>query len=441
MSPIVYRLSALLVTILKGVPLGTNLGLYHLLFTLLTGRLLSSRGALFPALTAFGLEPEAVRRAEAALCYGRFQIQDLVDNCNQAVLAEGHFYPHAYGGVRPVPVDLTGFFRPQLQAWVGKHYHSQADKALSAISVGIIGAVGTLGTQRLALPRALLLPEPGDNNSEQALKKRTLAHAKHLLEAGEVGRFDSGFEIEALLESQVDEFIVRAASNFTARRNFLPAYKGVGCRPKYAEIVRPLARTYRDNEIAATPCDATVRWKVGKRWIKAYVWDELVPEGHKPGGRSLRCVVVVDPKYKRPLVLVTTLRVSGYHLWCLYFDRWPIEPVPLSAKPMLGAQRAFVFGQDSRVRLPALAVLAGSVLSYVAATRPVLATGFWDRCARPTCGRLRRVLSDLHFRDLPAPEGPVRKKASVTEHLPKGVTAHRRSKGEVARPKPLQKAA
>jgi hypothetical protein len=55
-----------------------------------------------------------------------------------------------------------------------------------------------------------------------------------------------------------------------------------------------------------------------------------------------------------------------------------------------------------------------------------VATGFWDRQARPTCGRLRRVLSRLHFSELPLPAGQLRKNQSVTAHLPKGVRAHRR---------------
>jgi tetratricopeptide (TPR) repeat protein len=43
-------------------------------------------------------------------------------------------------------------------------------------------------------------------------------------------------------------------------------------------------------------------------------------------------------------------------------------------------------------RLPELTLLAGSVLSFLAATCPVSPTGFWDRAPRPTAGRLRRVL-------------------------------------------------
>src|SRR5215467_4414012 len=136
MSSIVYRIQSLLEKILVHVPVGTNLGLYHLFLTLLSGRLLNSRGALFPALADFGLEPAAVRRAEAALCYGQFSVDTLVDNWNKAVREEGNFTPHRFEGIEPVACDLIGYFRPQLQASVGKHYHSPSEKALPAISVG-----------------------------------------------------------------------------------------------------------------------------------------------------------------------------------------------------------------------------------------------------------------------------------------------------------------
>ena len=87
-----------------------------------------------------------------------------------------------------------------------------------------------------------------------------------------------------------------------------------------------------------------------------------------------------------------------------------------------------MFGETSRERLPQLALLAGNLLSYVAATSSAEASGFWDRCARPTCGRLRRVLSRLHFSELPDLDGQLRKKNSVTGHLPTGVKGHRRTK-------------
>jgi hypothetical protein len=190
-----------------------------------------------------------------------------------------------------------------------------------------------------------------------------------------------------------------------------------------------LSRTHKGKIITATPPDATAQWVAGKRIIQAQVWDNLVLSTSKPGGPAFRCVVIHDPRYQEPLVLVTTLPVSASALWCLYRDRWPIEQLPLAAKQMLGAHRAFVFGGESRHRLPELALLAGNVLAYVAATAAAVATGFWDRRCRPTCGRLRRVLLRVNFGEIPVPEGALRKKASVTVHLPKGVQGHRRQKG------------
>lgn len=98
---------------------------------------------------------------------------------------------------------------------------------------------------------------------------------------------------------------------------------------------------------------------------------------------------------------------------------------------MIGLHRQFVFAKESRYRLPELGLLAGSILSYAAATIPVCATGFWDRRARPTCGRLRRLLSRVHFSDLPDLGEQVRKKKSVTTHLPKGILGHRRQKAPI----------
>jgi len=60
----------------------------------------------------------------------------------------------------------------------------------------------------------------------------------------------------------------------------------------------------------------------------------------------------------------------------LYRDRWAVEQLPLAAKQMLGAARAFVHAPKTCQRLPELALLAGAILSYGAATSPAIPTGF-----------------------------------------------------------------
>jgi len=77
MSTIVSRISVLLGVILAEVPVGTNLGLLWLLWALISGRFLRSRGTVFPALADGGLPADAVRRSRAALAYGCWVIQPL----------------------------------------------------------------------------------------------------------------------------------------------------------------------------------------------------------------------------------------------------------------------------------------------------------------------------------------------------------------------------
>ena len=299
--------------------------------------------------------------------------------------------------------------------------------------LAVVAAVGSVGKVRVPLLRLLLRAAPGDR-SEVELQRRALTQAGAALQPDEVLIVDAGFGVAALLVGGVPRFVARVARNFTARRNVLPAYTGRGRCPVYGERGRPLPRTYKGRTMAASPPDATAQWVRAGRTIQAQLWDDLVLSTAKPGAPAFRCAVIHDPRSQAPLVLVTNLPVSAYALRCLYRDRWPIEQLPLAANQMVGAHRAFVFGDESRYRLPELALLAGNILAYVAATAAAVPTGFWDRCCHPTCGRLRRVWLRVDFSDIPIPAGPLRKKVSVTAHVPKGVQGHRRQKGMITLP-------
>jgi len=55
MQEAVYRVLTLVSALVVDVPIGTNLGLLHLFWMVLCGKLLLSRGAIFPGLSAVGL--------------------------------------------------------------------------------------------------------------------------------------------------------------------------------------------------------------------------------------------------------------------------------------------------------------------------------------------------------------------------------------------------
>jgi hypothetical protein len=451
MSSPVYRIHEMLSPLLEGVRVGTNRNLFLLLWTLISGRFLASRGGVFPALADFGLSDDVVRRAEATLNTGCWEIGPLIGNFERQVEEEGVFEAHSYGGYTPVAGDFTGFYRPCLKDCPTKHYCAEANKARPAIRLGLLARVGSVGTQRWAQPMAWVRAEEGDP-SEPAHRKRLLEEAKARLADKEVLVLDGGFPLAQILEVGIQRSVSRLPTNFTARRPDPPAYQGHGPYPKRREVVRPLPRRYKRrkavgyHEIAATPPDRTETWTetVGGKEIRlrAEFWDDLVLRETKEAEPvRFRVVAIYDPRFAEPLLLATRLDLSGADLRALYLDRWPIEGLPLAAKVILGTGRQFVFGKESRQRLPELALLAGAVLSYLAATEPVCATGFWDRKPKPTAGRLRRVLSRVHYANLGEIPAELRKKDSPTAHLPKGVAAHRRRKPSESVPKALPLAA
>jgi hypothetical protein len=78
MPAAVYRVLGLLCALVESLPIGTNLGMVHLCWMLVSGQLLGSRGAIMPGLQALGLADPAIRRAWVALGQGSWTSQRLL---------------------------------------------------------------------------------------------------------------------------------------------------------------------------------------------------------------------------------------------------------------------------------------------------------------------------------------------------------------------------
>jgi len=150
--------------------------------------------------------------------------------------------------------------------------------------------------------------------------------------------------------------------------------------------------------------------------------NKTVPD---PANETFDVYAIYDPEFKEPWLLATPVTLKAQSVRAIYRDRWPVEQIPLSAKQMVGAQRQFVHHPESVQRLPELALLAGSILSFLAASFPPTPTGFWDRAPKRTPGRFRRLLMGQPFPKDASISGQFRKKASVTAHLPKGILARK----------------
>jgi len=425
MPDAVYQVMTMLSALVVPLPIGTNLGLLHLRWMLVSGRLLGSRGAVIPGVSEAGLTDAEVRRAWAALGHGAWSVDALLLRWRARVQQAGQWQAHAHGGYRPVAVDVTGFWRPRLRGCPTAHSHAAAGTALPAIPIGSIARVGSVAGQRLGLPLGLVRADPADPGPRAHLR-RLLGEAVARLASDEALVVDREFGVALLHEAGARADVARLRKDCTARRATPPVYGGRGRPPTRGLVVRPLPRRRQGRTVPATVPDRVTAWAEGDTVIRAEEWADLVLPDAPPDSPTFTVVAVHDPRHREPLLLATPLALAPQAARALYGDRWPVEHLPLAAKQMLGAARQFVHDPETCQRLPELALLAGAIVSDVAATQPAIPTGFWDRRPRPTPGRMRRVLARCPFpHDFPLP-ARLRQKASLTDHLPKGWFGQRR---------------
>lgn len=415
--------------IMQVVPIGTNIGLIRILWVMVNGSFLQSRGAVFSALHLSGFGAQEIRRSWAALRYGSWEVNELLEKWQIHVASQNQWRARRYERYRVLSVDITGFWRPHLKGWLGKHYHNLAQKALPAVVVGVMVISGQVDSQRIPLLRRIVRCQPQLGKPD--FRGQLLRDAAAQMAFDQVVVVDAEFAIAELQAADVPRYVVRLASNASARRNQLPAYKGRGRYPKYGEKVRPLPRKWGDRQIAATTPDQQSQFDYQGRCIQVTFWHDLVSAGTPVNAEAQTfCIYAyADPLYKQPLLLATNLQLAAPETaYLIYRDRWPVEQAPLAAKQMIGLHRNFVFAPETCFRLPELGLVAGAILTYVAAVLPPAPTAFWDRSPKRTPGRLRRVLAQADFPNLAAFDPELRKKNAFTAHLPKGVDAHRRTK-------------
>lgn len=421
----------ILVALTQGLPVGTNLALLQFIWMLVSGALLPQRGALFPALKASGLSDQATRRAWAAFRGGAWQTAVILKLWQAQIEGLPGWEVHRHEGYRVVVVDTTAFWRPTLKNCPSKHYNPIAQRALPAVVFGIIAEVGEIGDQRIACPLAFERVIPKDP-SENHLWGVMLGHVGKILADDDIAAVDAGVKINDLQDAKIERYDLRLATNFTARRNYPPVYAGKGRKPVYGQRIRPLERHYKDKTLAKSKPDQEETWIEEGRQIRAEIWEKLVLPDVIPNeqAKTFNVYAIYDPAYTTPLLLATPQKLKAATVKAIYHDRWPVEQIPLAAKQMVGAHRQFVHADESIQRLPELALLVGSILTFLAATMPLAPTGFWDRQPKRTPGRFRRTLMNKPFpQSYPLPE-QLRKKASVFAHLPIGILA-RRPKTEV----------
>lgn len=419
--------------VVSGVVKGTNLALYEGLMTMMSGALLSSRGALIPALAGEGYDQTDSLRIWQGLAHGVWEANTVLAELNAQIAQEHEWTALEVGGYRVKAMDTVGFFRPRLKGCNTMHYQSVAGKALPAICIGQMGTVGFVGKQKVTVP-CTLVRASGEVRSEEDLMKALAMSAAPQLSLHDVVTADRKFSPLVLLKAGCQHVVLRRPKNMTMRRAQPPAYTGRGRRPTRGALIRPWSRRYKGCEIPASTPDATCCWQDSRAdgttfTLDAKLWHNVqltkqtswTPTDQALMSQKIWTVIVIQhPDFAEPMLVLMNVDLNAQQAYRVVRSRWGIEQPPLVAKQLLGLHRQFVWAADMRFRLPELSFVAMGILTYVAATvHDPTPTGWWDRHPKPTAGRLRRQLAKVDWRQMPL-NNRLSKKRSVTHHLPKG---------------------
>ena len=264
--------------------------------------------------------------------------------------------------------------------------------------IGIVGEVGEMGGQRFACPRAFERVHPKDP-SESRLWRDLLRHQSKTLALDEIVVVDAGVKISDLQEAEIRALCAASGDQLYCATQLPPRAYGeraqTGVRATHSAIGTLLQRQ-NPRQIVPRPVET---WSEAGGPMRAEIWEDVVlPDvTPSPQAKTYNVYAIYDPAYTTPWLLATTLKLKAATVKAIYHDRWPVEQIPLAAKQMVGAHRQFVHADESIQRLPELALLAGSILSFLAATAPVAPSGFWDRQPKRTPGRFRRMLMGKPF--------------------------------------------
>jgi hypothetical protein len=188
--------------VVQTVPIGTNLALVHILWVMMSWAFLQGRGAFFTAFDAEGFDKQVVRRSWAALRHGAWTSNELLDHWQIYVASENQWRVRRHERYQAVSVDMTGFWRPHLKGWAGKHFHSLAQRALPAVVFGVVVIAGEVKGKRIPLLRRIVRCEPRVEKVD--FRRQLLKEAKAHLLPDQVLVIDAEFEMSELHEGETE---------------------------------------------------------------------------------------------------------------------------------------------------------------------------------------------------------------------------------------------
>lgn len=270
--------------IAKPLNIGTNLAIVHLLFAMVCGKFIESRGAVHTALNLFGCSDQEIRRGSAALRTRKWTIDELIQRWQEWLDKNSDWQRNHYEGYHPVSCDVVVFPRLKLKGWVAKLYRGTFGKAVKAVGFGLIVDVGSYEHGRASVLRKIVRCK-NEEGSEKKLTTELLHTAAQML--GKTGVFvhDAGVSIKDVQEAKMSRYVIRLSKNCVARWNYLPT-QAHGNR-LYGMIIRPLDRI-RNGKLIESTNDPTEKFSFQFRGetITGMAWKQVVPKSVKASANA-----------------------------------------------------------------------------------------------------------------------------------------------------------
>ena len=263
--------------IAKPLNIGTNLSIVHVLWAMVSGKFIESRGAVHTALKLIGCTDPEIRRGSAVLRTRQWTIDELIERWREWVALEGGWKRSDYEGYHPVACDIVVFPRLQLKGWVAKLYRGTFGKAVKAVGFGLIVDFGRYEDGRAGLLRKIVRCK-NEEGSEKKLSLDLLKTVSTLLGKAGVFVHDAGVSVKEVQEAGIAPFVIRLPKNCVAYWNYLP--KNAHGNRIYGDIIRPLAR-YRKEKLVGSTNDPTGRFsfQYQGRTITGMYWHNVVANG------------------------------------------------------------------------------------------------------------------------------------------------------------------
>ncbi len=386
----VYLASAAVSSLIQLLPLGTAYFIGIVLITMMTGRLVHTKGSLARAALPFVVHLRwGWHRVERAMERGKLSLDLLFETTYHWCLTNLEAQAVCLG---PQQREVFALDTSTIARWradkslalVGKAYYYRAGRAVRANIVAALTSVVMIQGIRCGLVRRTRFAVDCQQAVEQAFANLPKSDGKRLIVV------DAGIATKERFAMTTDEDALMGRLRINGKLRAAPP-------PRTGKKGRPFAHgavLHPGSDAPELAPDEERQIASEKGEIRLRRWNGLHYQEHPE--TILDVVRIDDPAYPRPLIVATTARELSLEEFRIgYGHRSVVETNFYVGQDSAAMEMPRAWMVSAIERRISMALIAATLLKAIAARCEPLATGPWDRKPERTGGRLANHL-DLH---------------------------------------------